>query len=91
MKKFLLLIVSLALATQLHAEQIGMTEAHDIAYKFARNSSRLKSATNTDVKLAYTASADNGSNSFYVFNTANNGFVIAVSYTHLTLPTICSV
>ena len=76
MKKVLLLIVSLALASHLHAEHIGMTDAHDFSYKFARNSSRLKSATNTDVKLAYTASADNGSNSFYVFNTANNGFVI---------------
>lgn len=76
MKKILLLIVSLAFATQLHAEQIGVTEAQDIAYKFARKSGRLKAATDTDVKLVYTENADNGSNSFYVFNTTGSGFVI---------------
>ena len=76
MKKFLLLIITLAFATQLQAEQIGVTEAQDIAYKFARKSGRLKAATGTDVKLVYTENADNGSNSFYVFNTAGNGFVI---------------
>ncbi|MGM9812903.1 MAG: thiol protease/hemagglutinin PrtT [Muribaculaceae bacterium] len=76
MKKFLLLIVSLAFATQLHAEQIGVTEAQDIAYKFARKSGRLKAATDTDVKLVYTENADNGSNSFYVFNTTGSSFVI---------------
>ena len=76
MKKFLLLIITLAFATQLQAEQIGVTEAQNIAYKFARKSNRLKAATGTDVKLVYTENADNGSNSFYVFNTAGNGFVI---------------
>ncbi len=76
MKKFLLLIITLAFATQLQAEQIGVTEAQNIAYKFARKSNRLKAATGTDVKLVYTENADNGSNSFYVFNTTNNGFVI---------------
>ena len=76
MKKFLLLIITLAFATQLQAEQIGVTEAQNIAYKFARKSGRLKATTGTDVKLVYTVNADNGSNSFYVFNTAGNGFVI---------------
>ena len=76
MKKFLLLIITLAFATQLQAEQIGVTEAQNIAYKFARKSGRLKATTGTDVKLVYTENADNGSNSFYVFNTAGNGFVI---------------
>ncbi|MGN0213299.1 MAG: thiol protease/hemagglutinin PrtT [Muribaculaceae bacterium] len=76
MKKFLLLVIAAACALQVSAEQIGVTEAQNKAYQFVRKASRLKSFTGTDVQLVYMESAENGDNSFYVFNTGGNGFVI---------------
>ncbi|MGN0213298.1 MAG: thiol protease/hemagglutinin PrtT [Muribaculaceae bacterium] len=76
MKKILLLVIAAACALQVSAEQIGVTEAQNKAYQFVRKASRLKSFTGTDVQLVYMESAENGDNSFYVFNTGGNGFVI---------------
>ena len=76
MKKFLLALVSIFAVLPLGAKQIDLITAKDVANRFVRENSRLKSLANGgDLVLAYTASTGNVNN-FYVYNLAKGGFVI---------------
>lgn len=76
MKKYVFVLLALAIILPLSAKQIGANEAINIAGRFARQHSRLASLSgNAAPELAYTASSSLGNN-FYVYNLAKGGFVI---------------
>ncbi|MGN0230326.1 MAG: C10 family peptidase [Muribaculaceae bacterium] len=76
MKKFVFVLLALAIILPLSAKQIGENEAINIAGQFARQHSRLASLSdNAAPELAYTAFSSQGNN-FYVYNLAKGGFVI---------------
>ena len=76
MRKLLLTLVSVLAVLPLGAKQIDLITAKDVANRFVRENSRLKSLANGgDLVLAYTANTGNVNN-FYVYNLAKGGFVI---------------
>ncbi len=77
MKRIILSLVALAMMMPLWAKQIGQAEAEQIAKRFSRESSILKSQSRENaMELAYKAES-NGNDLYYVFNNgANQGYVI---------------
>ena len=75
---YLILFTSLAFAAS--AKQLSQRQACSKAQQFVRNNSRLKNLSATDLQLAYTQTNDaDNTNSLYVFNNANNGFVVVAA------------
>ncbi|MGN0213235.1 MAG: C10 family peptidase [Muribaculaceae bacterium] len=79
MKKFLLSLFAILMVLPVWAKQIDPSDAKDVASKFVRKTTRLKSlAGDSDPLLAYTASTGSVNN-FYVYNLAKGGFVIVAA------------
>ena len=76
MKKSLLSLFAILMVLPVWAKQIDPSDAKDVASKFVRKTTRLKSlAGDSDPLLVYTASTGSVNN-FYVYNLAKGGFVI---------------
>lgn len=83
MRKILLFILSTVMTFSAYAADVTPSRALSIAKSFASGSTgRMKAASTTasQFKLAYTASAADGKNCFYVFSQGTNrGFVIVAA------------
>ena len=76
MKKCLLSLFAILMVLPVWAKQIDPSDAKDVASKFVRKTTRLKSlAGDSDPLLVYTSSTGSVNN-FYVYNLAKGGFVI---------------
>ncbi|MGM9804242.1 MAG: thiol protease/hemagglutinin PrtT [Muribaculaceae bacterium] len=79
MKKLLLSLFAILMVLPVWAKQIDPSDAKDVASKFVRKTTRLKSlAGDSDPLLAYIASTGSVNN-FYVYNLAKGGFVIVAA------------
>ena len=75
MRKILLFILSTVMTFSAYAADVTPSRALSIAKSFASGSTgRMKAASSTasQFKLAYTASAADGKNCFYVFSQGSN-------------------
>ncbi len=76
MLRFIIAIITLITLLPMSAKQIGETAAKEVANRFSRQNSRLRSSVaDGELTLAYTASSS-VVNHFFVYNLPKGGFVI---------------
>ena len=79
MKKLVLMLMTMAMmAASVQAAEVSESQALDIARRFANaGTAKFKAKPNSELKLAYAATAVNGKPDYYVFNRGEgDGFVL---------------